>query len=143
MLVKKLQALGIRVTMGQRTDGFYGTGIDTDTAEDASPGSEEELAGEGRNSRRAQQFERAPRWRLLPSAMRVGSALWWLDADAFLSTGPLSGYEDTRWQQAPDCVRLRANEPSFDASNTRRRSILDRESAFFSLAILLTWHRGK
>ena len=29
VLVKELQALGIKVTMGQSTDGFYGTGIDT------------------------------------------------------------------------------------------------------------------
>ena len=31
VLVKELQALGIKVTMGQSTDGFYGTGIDTGT----------------------------------------------------------------------------------------------------------------
>jgi hypothetical protein len=36
VLVKELQALGIKVTMGQSTDGFYGTGIDTGTAENAS-----------------------------------------------------------------------------------------------------------
>jgi DNA-directed RNA polymerase subunit beta len=41
VLVKELQALGIKVTMGQSTDGFYGTGIDTGTAENASNGSEE------------------------------------------------------------------------------------------------------
>jgi DNA-directed RNA polymerase subunit beta len=41
VLVKELQALGIKVTMGQSTDGFYGTGIDTGTAENAGNGSEE------------------------------------------------------------------------------------------------------
>ena len=38
VLVKELQALGIKVTMGQSTDGFYGTGIDTGTSENASSG---------------------------------------------------------------------------------------------------------
>ena len=42
MLVKELQALGIKVTMGQSTDGFYGTGIDTGTAENASGNGTEE-----------------------------------------------------------------------------------------------------
>ncbi len=32
VLVKELQALGIKVTMGQSTDGFWGTGIDTGTS---------------------------------------------------------------------------------------------------------------
>jgi len=32
VLVKELQALGIKVTMGQSDDGFYGTGIDTGTS---------------------------------------------------------------------------------------------------------------
>jgi DNA-directed RNA polymerase subunit beta len=32
VLVKELQALGIKVTMGQSEHGFYGTGIDTGTA---------------------------------------------------------------------------------------------------------------
>jgi DNA-directed RNA polymerase subunit beta len=41
VLVKELQALGIKVTMGQSTDGFYGTGIDTGTAENAGNGNEE------------------------------------------------------------------------------------------------------
>jgi DNA-directed RNA polymerase subunit beta len=40
VLVKELQALGIRVTMGQSENGFYGTGIDTGTAGDGT-GSEE------------------------------------------------------------------------------------------------------
>jgi DNA-directed RNA polymerase subunit beta len=31
VLVKELQALGIKVTLGQSTDGFYGTGLDTGT----------------------------------------------------------------------------------------------------------------
>ena len=38
VLVKELQALGIKVTMGQSADGFYGTGIDTGTAENAGTG---------------------------------------------------------------------------------------------------------
>src|SRR4051812_15695416 len=38
VLVKELQALGIKVTMGQSTDGFYGTGIDTGTSENAPSG---------------------------------------------------------------------------------------------------------
>ncbi|MBA3672393.1 MAG: DNA-directed RNA polymerase subunit beta, partial [Gemmatimonadaceae bacterium] len=42
VLVKELQALGIKVTMGQSTDGFYGTGIDTGTAENASGNGSEE-----------------------------------------------------------------------------------------------------
>jgi DNA-directed RNA polymerase subunit beta len=42
VLVKELQALGIKVTMGQSTDGFYGTGIDTGTAENASGNGNEE-----------------------------------------------------------------------------------------------------
>jgi DNA-directed RNA polymerase subunit beta len=42
VLVKELQALGIKVTMGQSTDGFYGTGIDTGTAENASGNGTEE-----------------------------------------------------------------------------------------------------
>jgi DNA-directed RNA polymerase subunit beta len=32
VLVKELQALGIKVTMGQSVDGFWGTGIDTGTS---------------------------------------------------------------------------------------------------------------
>ncbi|HKO16736.1 MAG TPA: DNA-directed RNA polymerase subunit beta [Gemmatimonadaceae bacterium] len=40
VLVKELQALGIRVTMGQSDNGFYGTGIDTGTA----------TAGDGKGS---------------------------------------------------------------------------------------------
>jgi DNA-directed RNA polymerase subunit beta len=32
VLVKELQALGIKVTMGQSADGFWGTGIDTGTS---------------------------------------------------------------------------------------------------------------
>ncbi len=40
VLVKELQALGIKVTMGQSVDGFWGTGIDTGTS-GASTGSEE------------------------------------------------------------------------------------------------------
>jgi DNA-directed RNA polymerase subunit beta len=40
VLVKELQALGIRVTMGQSVDGFYGTGIDTGTSGNGN-GSEE------------------------------------------------------------------------------------------------------
>jgi DNA-directed RNA polymerase subunit beta len=42
VLVKELQALGIKVTMGQSTDGFYGTGIDTGTAENAAGNGTEE-----------------------------------------------------------------------------------------------------
>ncbi|HVE77455.1 MAG TPA: DNA-directed RNA polymerase subunit beta, partial [Gemmatimonadaceae bacterium] len=41
VLVKELQALGIKVTMGQSEGGFYGTGVDTGTAENAGNGSEE------------------------------------------------------------------------------------------------------
>ena len=40
VLVKELQALGIKVTMGQSVDGFYGTGIDTGTSGNGN-GSEE------------------------------------------------------------------------------------------------------
>jgi DNA-directed RNA polymerase subunit beta len=40
VLVKELQALGIKVTMGQSDDGFYGTGIDTGTSGNGK-GSEE------------------------------------------------------------------------------------------------------
>jgi DNA-directed RNA polymerase subunit beta len=40
VLVKELQALGIKVTMGQSVGGFYGTGVDTGTAENAN-GNEE------------------------------------------------------------------------------------------------------
>jgi hypothetical protein len=40
--VKELQALGIKVTMGQSVDGFYGTGIDTGTSGNSSNGSEEQ-----------------------------------------------------------------------------------------------------
>jgi DNA-directed RNA polymerase subunit beta len=40
VLVKELQALGIKVTMGQSDDGFYGTGIDTGTSSNGK-GSEE------------------------------------------------------------------------------------------------------
>jgi DNA-directed RNA polymerase subunit beta len=40
VLVKELQALGIRVTMGQSEHGFYGTGIDTGTSGNGN-GSEE------------------------------------------------------------------------------------------------------
>jgi DNA-directed RNA polymerase beta subunit len=42
VLVKELQALGIKVTMGQSVDGFYGTGIDTGTSGNSSNGSEEQ-----------------------------------------------------------------------------------------------------
>jgi DNA-directed RNA polymerase subunit beta len=42
VLVKELQALGIRVTMGQSVDGFWGTGIDTGTSGNGNgTGSEE------------------------------------------------------------------------------------------------------
>jgi DNA-directed RNA polymerase subunit beta len=41
VLVKELQALGIKVTMGQSDDGFYGTGIDTGTSVNNGKGSEE------------------------------------------------------------------------------------------------------
>jgi len=41
VLVKELQALGIKVTMGQSEHGFYGTGIDTGTAGNGKQGSEE------------------------------------------------------------------------------------------------------
>jgi len=40
VLVKELQALGIKVTMGQSDDGFYGTGVDTGTSGNGK-GSEE------------------------------------------------------------------------------------------------------
>jgi DNA-directed RNA polymerase subunit beta len=40
VLVKELQALGIKVTMGQSVDGFWGTGIDTGTSGNGT-GSEE------------------------------------------------------------------------------------------------------
>jgi DNA-directed RNA polymerase subunit beta len=40
VLVKELQALGIKVTMGQSDNGFYGTGIDTGTSGNGK-GSEE------------------------------------------------------------------------------------------------------
>ena len=40
VLVKELQALGIKVTMGQSVDGFWGTGIDTGTSSNGT-GSEE------------------------------------------------------------------------------------------------------
>jgi DNA-directed RNA polymerase subunit beta len=40
VLVKELQALGIKVTMGQSVDGFWGTGIDTGTSSNSN-GSEE------------------------------------------------------------------------------------------------------
>ncbi|HXT17923.1 MAG TPA: DNA-directed RNA polymerase subunit beta [Gemmatimonadaceae bacterium] len=40
VLVKELQALGIKVTMGQSVDGFWGTGIDTGTTSNGN-GSEE------------------------------------------------------------------------------------------------------
>jgi DNA-directed RNA polymerase subunit beta len=40
VLVKELQALGIKVTMGQSVDGFWGTGIDTGTSGNGN-GSEE------------------------------------------------------------------------------------------------------
>ena len=41
VLVKELQALGIKVTMGQSDNGFYGTGIDTGTSVNNGKGSEE------------------------------------------------------------------------------------------------------
>ncbi|MEO7084173.1 MAG: DNA-directed RNA polymerase subunit beta [Gemmatimonadaceae bacterium] len=41
VLVKELQALGIKVTMGQSVDGFWGTGIDTGTSSNSSTGTEE------------------------------------------------------------------------------------------------------
>jgi DNA-directed RNA polymerase subunit beta len=40
VLVKELQALGIKVTMGQSADGFYGTGLDTGTAQNANANEE-------------------------------------------------------------------------------------------------------
>jgi DNA-directed RNA polymerase subunit beta len=40
VLVKELQALGIKVTMGQSVDGFWGTGIDTGTSSNSSQGEE-------------------------------------------------------------------------------------------------------
>jgi DNA-directed RNA polymerase subunit beta len=40
VLVKELQALGIKVTMGQSVDGFYGTGIDTGTSGNSNGGEE-------------------------------------------------------------------------------------------------------
>jgi DNA-directed RNA polymerase subunit beta len=40
VLVKELQALGIKVTMGQSVDGYWGTGIDTGTSSNGT-GSEE------------------------------------------------------------------------------------------------------
>jgi DNA-directed RNA polymerase subunit beta len=40
VLVKELQALGIKVTMGQSVDGFWGTGVDTGTSSNGN-GSEE------------------------------------------------------------------------------------------------------
>jgi DNA-directed RNA polymerase subunit beta len=40
VLVKELQALGIKVTMGQSVDGFWGTGIDTGTSSNGN-GNEE------------------------------------------------------------------------------------------------------
>jgi DNA-directed RNA polymerase subunit beta len=40
VLVKELQALGIKVTMGQSAGGFYGTGVDTGTAENANANEE-------------------------------------------------------------------------------------------------------
>jgi DNA-directed RNA polymerase subunit beta len=40
VLVKELQALGIRVTMGQSDNGFYGTGIDTGTSGNGKPSEE-------------------------------------------------------------------------------------------------------
>src|SRR5206468_385613 len=41
VLVKELQALGIKVTMGQSVDGFWGTGIDTGTSSNGNGGEEE------------------------------------------------------------------------------------------------------
>jgi DNA-directed RNA polymerase subunit beta len=41
VLVKELQALGIKVTMGQSVDGFWGTGIDTGTSGVNGNGNEE------------------------------------------------------------------------------------------------------
>jgi len=38
VLVKELQALGIKVTMGQSVDGFWGTGIDTGTSSNTNGG---------------------------------------------------------------------------------------------------------
>jgi DNA-directed RNA polymerase subunit beta len=40
VLVKELQALGIKVTMGQSVDGFWGTGIDTGTSGNGTGGEE-------------------------------------------------------------------------------------------------------
>jgi DNA-directed RNA polymerase subunit beta len=40
VLVKELQALGIKVTMGQSDNGFYGTGIDTGTSGNGKPSEE-------------------------------------------------------------------------------------------------------
>jgi DNA-directed RNA polymerase subunit beta len=42
VLVKELQALGIKVTMGQSVDGFWGTGIDTGTSGNGSSNGNEE-----------------------------------------------------------------------------------------------------
>ena len=42
VLVKELQALGIKVTMGQSADGFWGTGIDTGTSGNGSSNGNEE-----------------------------------------------------------------------------------------------------
>jgi DNA-directed RNA polymerase subunit beta len=41
VLVKELQALGIKVTMGQSVDGFWGTGIDTGTSGNGTGSSED------------------------------------------------------------------------------------------------------
>jgi len=40
VLVKELQALGIKVTMGQSVDGFWGTGVDTGTSSNSNGGEE-------------------------------------------------------------------------------------------------------
>jgi DNA-directed RNA polymerase subunit beta len=42
VLVKELQALGIKVTMGQSVDGFWGTGIDTGTSSNGNGNGTEE-----------------------------------------------------------------------------------------------------
>ena len=42
VLVKELQALGIKVTMGQSVDGFWGTGIDTGTSGNGNGNATEE-----------------------------------------------------------------------------------------------------
>jgi len=42
VLVKELQALGIKVTMGQSVDGFWGTGIDTGTSSNGNGNATEE-----------------------------------------------------------------------------------------------------